>query len=101
LRKIAERLTSSSDQKQAVSLDFAMRAQTMRQNQLRKTLKADFRIDPARLFFLDDLLIDRMKALFGNELEFLRTVLAPYLERNKVARPSQSQTANDGSAINS
>lgn len=101
LRRIAERLTSSSNQKQAVSLEFAMRAQTMRQNQLRKTLKADFRIDPARLFFLDDLLIDRMKVLFGNELEFMRTVLAPYLERSKVARQSQSQTANSGSAINS
>jgi hypothetical protein len=101
LRKIAERLTSSGDQHQAVSLDLAFRAQTMRQSQLNKTLKADFRIDPARLFFLDDLLIDRMKSLFGNELEFMRTVLAPYLERNKIARQSQSQTANSGSAINS
>jgi hypothetical protein len=101
LRKIAEKLTSSGDQQQAVSLSLAMHAQTMRQSQLSKTLKADFRIDPARLFFLDDLLIDRMKSLFGNELEFMRTVLAPYLERSKVARQSQSQTANSGSAINS
>jgi hypothetical protein len=101
LRKIAEKLTSSGDRQQAASLDLAMRAQTMKQSQLGKTLKADFRIDPARLFFLDDLLIDRMKALFGNELEFMRTVLAPYLERNKVARQSQPQTANSGSAINS
>jgi hypothetical protein len=101
LRRIAGTLTSSGDQQRAISLDLAMRTQTMRQSQLGKTLKADFRIDPARLFFLDDLLIDRMKALFGNELEFMRTVLAPYLERSKVARQPRPQTTNNGSAINS
>lgn len=101
LRKIAEKLPSSGDSQQTVSLDLAIRAQSMRQTQLSKTLKTDFRIDPARLFFLDDLLIDRMKALFGNELEFLRTVLAPYLEKSRASGQSPSAKANSGSAINS
>jgi len=65
----------------------------MRQQQLGKTLKVDFQIDPSRLFYIDDFLIDRIKALFGNELAFMRIVLAPYLERSKALAQSQSATA--------
>ena len=101
LRKIAERLTSSADRQQAFTLDVAIRAHAMRQQQLGKTLKADFQIDPARLFFLDNFLIDRIKALFGNELEFMRVVLASYLEHSKTATRGQSGTANPNLAINS
>jgi hypothetical protein len=101
LRKIAERLTSSADRQQAFTLDVAIRAHALRQQQLGKTLKADFHIDPARMFFLDDFLIDRIKALFGNDLEFMRTVLASYLERSKTATQCQSETANPDFAINS
>lgn len=101
LRKIAERLTSSADRQQAFTLDVAIRAHALRQQQLGKTLKADFHIDPARMFFLDNFLIDRIKALFGNDLEFMRTVLASYLERSKTATQCQSETANPDFAINS
>ena len=101
LRKIAERLTAPADRQQAITLDVAIRAHAMRQQQLGKTLKADFQIDPSRLFYIDDFLIDRIKALFGNELEFMRTVLASYLERSKTAAQSQSAAANPGLAINS
>jgi hypothetical protein len=106
LRKIAERLTSSADRQQALTLDVAIRAHAMRQQQLGRTLKAAFHIDPARLFFLDNFLIDRIKALFGNELEFMRTVLGSYLGEarlrslatatsglgNQLLRPEQSRT---------
>jgi hypothetical protein len=101
LRKIAERLTSAADRQQAITLDVAIRAHAMRQQQLGKTLKADFHIDPARLFFIDNFLIDRIKALFGNELEFMRTVLASYLERSKIATQPKAATENPGLAINS
>lgn len=93
LRKIAERLTAPADRQQAITLDVAIRAHAMRQQQLGKTLKADFQIDPSRLFYIDDFLIDRIKALFGNELAFMRIVLAPYLERSKALAQSQSATA--------
>ena len=104
LRKIAEKLEASGgrslNRHQAANLDLAIRAQTARQNEISKTLKSDFRIDPGKMFFIDDLLIDRMKSLFGDELEFMRTVLAPYLERSRGAGQSQPETANGGSAIN-
>ena len=73
----------------------------MRQQQLAKTLKADFHIDPSRLFSLDNFLIDRIKALFGNELEFMRTVLASYLERSNNATQANTAAASSGLAINS
>jgi hypothetical protein len=101
LRKIAESLTSPNHRQQAFTLNVAVRAHAMRQQQLGKMLKADFRIDPSRLFFLDNFLIDRIKAHFGNELEFMRTVLASYLEQSKTARQSRSATASSGLAINS
>lgn len=101
LRKIAERLTAPAYRQQAITLDVAIRAHAMRQQQLGKTLKADFHIDPSRLFFIDDFLIDRIKAHFGNELEFMRIVLASYLDRSKAAAQSHSETANSGLAINS
>lgn len=100
LRKIAERLTGPADRQQAITLDVAIRAHAMRQQQLGKTLKADFHTDPSRLFFVDDLLIDRIKAHFGNELEFMRRVLAPYLERSKAAKQSPPAAADAGLAIN-
>jgi hypothetical protein len=93
LRKIAERLTSPADRQQAITLEVAIRAHTMKQQQLGKTLKADFHIDPSRLFFIDNFLIDRIKALFGNELEFMRKVLASYLERGRAAAQTKSATA--------
>jgi hypothetical protein len=99
LRKIAERLTGPADRQQALTLDVAIRAHAMKQQQLGKTLKADFQIDPSRLFYIDDLLIDRINALFGNELEFMRTVLASYLERRKAAAQAQTTTADAGLAI--
>jgi len=101
LRKIAETLTAPDDRQQAITLDVAIRSHAMRQQHLGKTLKADFQIDPSRLFYIDDFLIDRIKALFGNELEFMRTVLASYLKRSKAAAHSQSSPANSGLAINS
>ncbi|MGZ8487898.1 MAG: hypothetical protein ACXWW4_05150 [Candidatus Binatia bacterium] len=101
LRKIAESLTSPNHRQQAFTIEAAIRAHTMRQQQLGKSLKADFRIDPSRLFSLDNFLIDRIKAHFGNELEFMRTVLAPYFERNQAAKQYQSATASPGMAINS
>ena len=82
-----------------INLNLAIRAQVMRQNQLSKMLKADFRIDPARLFSLDELLIDRIKALFGNELEFMRNILLEYLERHKAAQ-EDSSAGGDDAAVN-
>jgi hypothetical protein len=70
-----------------------MRAQSARQFELGKTLKADFHIDPANLFYIDNLLIDRSKALFGNDLEFMRPILAGYIERRKAAQLGTSATA--------
>jgi hypothetical protein len=93
LRKIAERLTSPADRQQAITLEVAIRAHAMRQQQLGKTLKADFHVDPSRLFFIDNFLIDRIKALFGNELEFMRKILASYLERSRAATQTNSATA--------
>jgi hypothetical protein len=93
LRKIAERLTSPADRQQAITLEVAIRAHAMRQQQLGKTLKADFHVDPSRLFFIDNFLIDRIKALFGNELEFMRKILASYLERSRAAMQTNSATA--------
>ena len=101
LRKIAQRMASASDRQQAFTLDVAIRAHAMRQQQLAKTLKADFHIDPSRLFSLDNFLIDRIKALLGNELEFMRTVLASYLERSNNATQANSAAASSGLAINS
>lgn len=57
-------------------------------------LKADFLIDPSRLFYIDNLLIDRIKALYGNELEFMRTILAGYIERHQAARQSTGAAVN-------
>lgn len=105
LRKIAEKLEASDgramNQQQAANLDLAMRAQAVRQNEISKTLRADFHIDPSKMFFIDDILIDRIKLLFGDELEFLRPVLATYIERSKQAQSHPSETRNSGSAINS
>jgi len=42
-----------------------------------------------------------MKAPFGDELEILRTVLAPYLEKSRGNKQSQPASADSGSAINS
>jgi hypothetical protein len=105
LQKIADKLTAAGkrpqDQQQAVNLNLAIRAQAMRQNQLSKMLKTDFRIDPPRLFYLDELLIDRIKALFGNELEFIRGILIEYLERQKAAQEETTAADDDsGSAVN-
>jgi len=93
LRKIAERLISPADRQKATTLEIAIRAHAMTKQQLGKTLKADFQIDPSRLFYIDNFLIDRIKALFGNELEFMRKVLAPYLDRGRTAAQSKSATA--------
>jgi hypothetical protein len=103
LQKMADKLTAAGnrrqDQQQMINLNLAIRAQVMRQNQLSKMLKADFRIDPARLFSLDELLIDRIKALFGSELEFMRKILLEYLERHKAAQEDTS-TGGDDAAVN-
>lgn len=101
LSKIAEKLHPSRDRQQAALIEVAIRAQAQRQQQLGKTLKADFSVDPSRLFYIDELLIERIKALFGGELDFLRTVLAPYVERHKAAQQAKSTAANPGVAINS
>jgi hypothetical protein len=105
LRKIAEKLQASGGRslnpQQVANLDLALRAQTVRKTEISKTLKADFHIDPSKMFFIDDILIDRIKLLFGDELEFLRPVLAPYIERSKQAQAQQTETQNSGSAINS
>ncbi|MBM4296639.1 MAG: hypothetical protein FJ143_02750 [Deltaproteobacteria bacterium] len=99
LRKAAQALPSSagpaSHRRQALQLDLSMRAQTARQFRLAKKLKADFDIDPTKLFYIDNLLIDRIKALYGNDLEFLRRVLAGYIERHSAAQ--QSRNAANGS----
>jgi hypothetical protein len=42
------------------------------------------------------LLIDRTKALFGNDLEFMRTILAGYIERHNAANAAHA----DNPAIN-
>ena len=103
LRKAAEKLEAgggrATNRQQAIQLDVAMRAQSARQFELGKTLKADFHVDPANLFYIDNLLIDRSKAIFGNDLEFMRPILAGYIERRKAAQ--QSASATSGSAINS
>lgn len=103
LQKMVDKLTAAGnrrqDQQQMVNLNLAIRAQVTRQNQLSKMLKADFRIDPARLFSLDELLIDRIKALFGNELEFIRKILIKYLERDKPAQEDSSASGDDA-AVN-
>ena len=101
LGKIAEKLHGSSDRQQAAVIEVAIQAQAQRQQQLGKTLKADFRVDPSRLFYIDDLLIERIKALFGGELAVLRTVLAPYIERHKAAKQAKATQANSGLAIKS
>ena len=93
LRKIAEKLTSPADRQQAITLEVAIRAHALKQQQLGKTLKSDFHIDPSRLFYIDNFLIDRIKALFGNELEFMRKVLASYLARNRADAQAKSATA--------
>jgi hypothetical protein len=105
LQKIADKLTAAGkrpqDHQQAANLNLAIRAQVTRQNQMSKLLKTDFRIDPARLFYLDELLLDRIKALFGNELEFIRGILIDYLERHKAAEEEATASAEGSdSAVN-
>lgn len=103
LRKATAALDASSGgahhRQQARQLDISARAQMARQFGLAKTLKADFRVDPSKLFYIDNLLIDRIKALYGHELEFMRRILAGYIERHNAAQPSAS--AGSGSVVNS
>lgn len=101
LRKLAEKLHASANRQQTAAIESAMRAQVQRQHQLGKTLKADFGVDPSRLFYIDEFLIERIRALFGAELTFLRTVLASYIERHKAALQAKSAGTNPGLAINS
>jgi hypothetical protein len=90
LRKFSENLTAIGGppvtQQQAVNLRLAVRAQELRHKGLRDALKADFHFEPAKLFHLDDFLIDRIKWFFGAEIEFIRTVLAKYLEKSRDER---------------
>ncbi|HEY7316696.1 MAG TPA: hypothetical protein VIE89_03910 [Candidatus Binatia bacterium] len=87
LQKSAEKLRASN-QRQAQNLSAAIQAQTLRVQKITQSLKADFHMEPAKMFFLDDFLMDEIERLFGNKLHFLRSVLAPYLERRRAANNS-------------
>ncbi|MEX0805246.1 MAG: hypothetical protein WD688_18275 [Candidatus Binatia bacterium] len=76
---------------QASNLSVAMSAQLTQQKQIGSRLKADFRIEPSKMFYLDDCLIDKIKMLFGSEFEFLRPVLKDYIERRKSRHLSETE----------
>lgn len=93
LRKKVESLEASGKQSmtegQLRNLRTTVNVQNLRGQQITKRLKADFRIDLAKMFCLDGALIDEMEELFGRELGFLRPVLAKYIDRG----PDNSSSA--------
>jgi hypothetical protein len=104
LRKTVEKHEAPSgkplDRQQMTNLNLALQAQSLRHKQISKTLNADFRIDPNKMFYIDNILIDRIKALFGDELEFFRPLLADYIERSKSALGARNEPGNRGSVVN-
>jgi len=76
---------------QALSLSVAMSAQLTKQKQISSRLKADFRIEPSKMFYLNDSLIEKIKMLFGSELEFLRPVLRDYIDKHKSDHASETK----------
>jgi len=87
LRKVGEKLKFSGMtgdcRQQAVQLQITGRAARARQFALARMLKSDFHVDPTRLFYIDNLLIDRINAIYGPDLEFMRQILAGYIERHE------------------
>lgn len=85
LRKVAERQDLCANRRagrqQAAQLNIAARAARARQFAIARMLQTDFHVDPSRLFYIDDLLIDRINAIYGPDLEFMRKILVGYIER--------------------
>jgi hypothetical protein len=100
MRKEAEALEAaggrSAFKHRAMLLDAAMRSQAAQQFEIARRLKADFHVDRTKLFYIDNLLIDRIKALFGSDLEFMRCILAGYIKRHDGV--NQSPAVGKGSA---
>jgi hypothetical protein len=100
LQKAAEKVKAcggeSMNQKHARTLNAGIHAQILRGQRITQSLRADFHMDPSKMFCLDDSLMDTVDQLFGSELSFLRPVLATYLEKRRVYHDSDKQIARVG-----
>lgn len=102
LKKLVEKHQTSGrrsmNQAQVNNLRATLRAQALRGQEITKGLKASFHVDLAKMFCLDESLLHEIEILFGNELRFLRTVLANYVERGKTESDSDSTLEPDSEA---
>jgi hypothetical protein len=85
IRQMTDKLEAAGghaiNQEQIRNLHANLNAQNSRGRQIARRLRTDFRIDPSKMFFLDESLMDELRDLFGSELGFLRTVLARHIKR--------------------
>ena len=84
--------------RQVQNLRANIGTQIARGQQITRSLKANFHMDPSKMFYLDDSLMDEIEVLFGHELGFLRSLLAKYIERRKTDGKSSSSPEQDDEA---
>jgi len=102
LQKMADKLQASGglsmNHRQVQNLRANIGTQIARGQQITRSLKANFHMDPSKMFYLDDSLMDEIEVLFGHELGFLRSLLAKYIERRKTDGKSSSSPEQDDEA---
>ncbi len=99
LQKIADKLHASGglsmNHRQVQNLRANIATQIARAQQTTKSSKANFHMDPSKMFYLDDSLMGEIEVLFGHEHGFLRSVLAKYIDKRKAENDSCSTVEQD------